>query len=142
MMNTMNKSYSELITIPTFLERYRYLKLYGRVGDETFGYDRYLNQAFYSSNEWKQFRNAVITRDLGCDLGIEEREINGLIIIHHINPITVDDIVRKSPLLMDLDNVICVCDLTHRAIHYGDEQLLFAADPIERTRFDTCPWKK
>lgn len=137
----MFKSYHELISYPTFLERFRYLKIHGRVGEETFGFDRYLNQAFYSSQEWKDFRDEVIARDLGCDLGIAEREIGGVIIIHHINPITSADITQKSPLLLDLNNVICVSDLTHRAIHYGNEQLLFSNDLIERTRFDTCPWK-
>lgn len=137
----MSKSYHELITYPTFLERYRYLKIHGRVGEETFGFDRYLNQAFYSSQEWKDFRDEVIARDQGCDLGIPEREIGGVIIIHHINPITPEDIARKSPRLMDLNNVVCVSDLTHRAIHYSNEQLLFSNDLIERTRYDTCPWK-
>lgn len=137
----MSKSYHELITYPTFLERYRYLKIHGRVGEETFGFDRYLNQAFYSSQEWKDFRDEVIARDQGSDLGIPDREIGGAIIIHHINPITPEDIARKSPRLMDLNNVVCVSDLTHRAIHYSNEQLLFSNDLIERTRFDTCPWK-
>ena len=137
----MSKSYHELITYSTFLERYRYLKIHGRVGEETFGFDRYLNQAFYSSQEWKDFRDEVIARDQGCDLGIPEREIGGVIIIHHINPITPEDIARKSPRLMDLNNVVCVSDLTHRAIHYSNEQLLFSNDLIERTRYDTCPWK-
>jgi hypothetical protein len=136
------KSYSELIEIPTFIERYRYLKLNGRVGEDTFGFDRYLNQAFYNSREWEDFRDFIITRDLGCDLGIEEREINGIVIIHHINPITVEDVVRKSRYLLDPENAICVSDRTHRAIHYSNEQLLLSGDLIERTKYDTCPWKQ
>lgn len=134
------KCYSELITLPTFEERYRYLRLRGRVGEDTFGYDRYLNQAFYSSKEWKRFRRDVIIRDNGCDLGIEDREIYGSIIIHHITPITQDDILNRSSRLMDMENVICVSDNTHKAIHYSDEQLLFTL-PIERRKNDTCPWK-
>lgn len=135
------KTYSELITLPTFEERYYYLKLDGVVGRETFGFDRYLNQAFYSSEEWKRFRRDVIIRDNGCDLGIEDRAIGRFITIHHINPITVDDIIQRSSCLFDLNNVICVSDNTHRAIHYGDEDLLIKA-PIERSRYDTCPWKR
>lgn len=135
------KTYSELITIPTFIERYQYLRLGGRVGEDTFGYDRYLNQAFYTSKEWKRFRRDVIVRDMGCDLGIEDREIHGLIIIHHITPITKEDILNRSECLMDFDNVICVSDITHKAIHYGDESLLFTL-PIERSKNDTCPWRR
>ena len=134
------KTYSELIQIPTFIERYRYLRLSGSVGESTFGYDQYLNQLFYSSLEWKSFRRKIITRDLGCDLGIEGHEIHGLIMIHHLNPIDVDDILRRTELLLDPENVICTSPLTHRAIHYGDESLLITA-PIERSKNDTCPWK-
>ena len=134
------KTYSELITLPTFEERYRYLRLEGDVGKETFGWDRYLNQVFYSSIEWKKFRRDIIVRDMGCDLGIEDREIGGLIYLHHIEPITVDDIVQRRACLLDPENVICTSFGTHNAIHYGDESLL-TLSPIERTRNDTCPWK-
>lgn len=136
------KSYSELITIPTFEERFRYLKLSGIVGEDTFGSHRYLNQTFYRSAEWRRFRREIIIRDMGCDLGIEDREIPGLIIIHHINPISIDDIInRRLELLLNKENVICTSDRTHKAIHYGDESLLIIA-PIERTKFDTCPWRR
>lgn len=134
------KTYSELITIPSFIERFRYLRLGGLIGEETFGYDRYLNQTFYSSYEWKAFRRRIIIRDMGCDLGAEGREISGLIMIHHINPIEVDDIVRRSELLLDPENVICTSPLTHRAIHYGDESLLLT-EPTIRRKNDTCPWR-
>ena len=136
------KTYSELITLPTFEERYEYLRIGGRVGDETFGFDRYLNQMFYKSGEWLAFRDHIITRDGGCDLGIRDREIpEGLrIIVHHIEPITIDDIVNKSQKLLDPDNAITTIDLTHRAIHYSDDSLLFQA-PIERRQNDTCPWR-
>jgi hypothetical protein len=135
------KTYSELITLPTFLERYRYLRLGGLVGKETFGFDRYLNQKFYQTKEYKDFRRDIIVRDMGCDLGIEDREIQGLIIVHHINPITIDDIVNHNvKVLLDPENAICVSDITHKAIHYGNEDLLIT-EPIERSAFDTCPWK-
>ena len=138
---TMNsRSYSELIQIPTFEERYRYLRLGGEVGKETFGYDRYLNQVFYTSKEWRAFRRKIIVRDMGCDLGIADREIHGLIMIHHINPINMDDILRRRECLLDPENVICISMDTHNAIHYGDENLLVKA-PIERSRNDTCPWR-
>lgn len=139
---TMIKTYSELITIPTFIGRFRYLRLGGRIGEDTFGYDRYLNQAFYRSKEWKDFRRDIIIRDKGCDLGIEDREIHGRIYIHHIIPITKDDIIyRNLEILLNPDNAICVDDITHKAIHYGDESLLIM-DPIIRSRNDTCPWKQ
>lgn len=137
-MNT--KTYSELISLKTFEERYRYLRIRGEVGAETFGSDRYLNQIFYASKEWKRFRRDIIIRDMGCDLGIEDREIEGLIVIHHINPITIDDIIHRRECLMDPENVICVSFNTHQAIHYGDENLLIQ-EPMERTMNDTCPWK-
>ena len=135
------RSYSELITIPTFEERFRYLKLDGRVGEETFGFDRYLNQIFYKSNEWLRVRDLVIVRDNGCDLGIEGREIYGRILIHHMNPITIDDITRRSKYLLDPEYLITTVKNTHDAIHYGDESLLIKV-PIERSKYDTCPWKK
>lgn len=135
------KTYSELITLPTFEERYRYLRLNSEVGKETFGFDRYLNQGFYSSTIWRNFRRDMIVRDMGCDLGIADRAIAGPIIIHHINPISVEDIVRGHDCLIDPNNSICVSLATHNAIHYGDESLLIVA-PIERRQNDTCPWKR
>lgn len=138
----MIRSYSELITLPTFEERYHYLKLGGVVGEETFGYDRYLNQVFYSSKEWKTFRRDIIVRDMGCDLGIEDREIGRTILIHHMNPITLADIHQRNlDVLLNPENVICTSLNTHNAIHYGDESLLVLA-PIERSRNDTCPWRR
>lgn len=138
---TMIRTYSELITIPTFEERYQYLRLGGEIGKETFGFDRYLNQAFYSSQEWKRIRRDVIIRDLGCDLGVEGFEIFGRIIVHHMNPITKDDILARSKFLLDPEYLICTSHNTHEAITYSDENLLIVA-PIERTKNDTCPWKK
>ena len=134
------KTYSELITIPTFEERFEYLKLDGQVGVETFGFNRYLNQAFYKSDEWLSIRDYVITRDNGCDLGMEGYEIYGRILIHHINPITKDDIVQRSRILLDPENLITTVKRTHDAIHYGDSNLLMRA-PIERRKNDTCPWR-
>lgn len=138
----MTLSYSHLITLPTFEERYHYLKLGGVVGEETFGYDRYLNQVFYSSKEWKTFRRDIIVRDMGCDLGIEDREIGRTILIHHMNPITLADIHQRNlDVLLNPENVICTSLNTHNAIHYGDESLL-VLPPIERSRNDTCPWRR
>ena len=134
------KTYSELILLPTFEERFRYLKLSGRVGEETFGLDRYLNQIFYTSEEWRRIRRDVIVRDNGCDLGIWDREIHGLITVHHLNPISVDDILNRTEILLNPEYLICVSDLTHKAIHYGDERLLITA-PIERRPNDMCPWR-
>lgn len=134
------RTYSELVTLPTFEERFRYLKLDGEVGMETFGFDRYLNQLFYKSPEWKSVRNQIIIRDGGCDLGIQGREIYGRILIHHMNSLTVDNILKRSDLLLNPEYLICTIKRTHDAIHYGDEMLLMA-DPVERTKNDTCPWK-
>lgn len=136
----MNKTYEELVKLKTFKERYRYLKLSGRIGEETFGFNRYLNQVFYRSKEWKQFRNKIIIRDNGCDLGIDGMEIHSKILIHHINPITKKDILERSELLMDENNVICVSHITHEAIHYGDESLL-QDEYIPRRPNDTIPWR-
>ena len=135
------KSYSELIQIPTFEERFKYLQLSGSVGKETFGFDRYLNQNFYRSVEWKRIRDEVIVRDNGCDLGIEDRPIAGKILIHHINPITDKDIVNATNILLNPEYLICVSHMTHNAIHYGNEDLLIK-DPVIRTKNDTCPWKR
>lgn len=134
------KCYSELIQLNTFEERYRYLKLDGRVGEDTFGFDRYLNQIFYRSQKWKRIRNEVIIRDNGCDLGVEGHEIHGRILIHHMNPITLKDIERESEFLLDPEYLISTIHNTHNAIHYGDEKLLIVA-PIVRARNDTCPWR-
>ena len=135
------RTYSELITLSTFEERYRYLRLDGRVGQETFGFDRWLNQKFYKDPEWLRVRDFVIIRDNGCDLGIEGREIHSRILIHHMNPITTEDIVKRSKYLLDPEYLICTVKRTHDAIHYGDESLLIL-NPIERTKNDTCPWKR
>ena len=134
------KRYSELILLPTFEERYKYLQLNGVIGDETFGFDRYINQMFYRSQEWKQVRDYVIVRDNGCDLGIEGHEIRGKILIHHMNPISIKDIQQVNKFLLDPEYLITTILSTHNAIHYGDESLLITA-PIERRKNDTCPWK-
>lgn len=137
------KTYSELITLPTFEERYRYLKLNGIVGEETFGYDRYLNQMLYKSRKWLNARDRVIVRDNGCDLGMEDREIRGKhkIIVHHMNPITIEDIIEENEKVYDPEYLICTIKSTHDAIHYGDESLLITA-PVERYLNDTCPWRR
>lgn len=135
------RNYSELSKLKTFRERYEYLKLGGTVGKDTFGFDRYLNQIFYTSKEWKQIRNFVITRDNGCDLGIPDHKIiDDLILVHHMNPITKDDIINKSEMLLNPEYLITTVKPTHDAIHYGDESLL-VEDYIERSKNDTCPWK-
>jgi hypothetical protein len=135
------KTYSELITFPTFEERFRYLKLDGKVGEETFGFDRYLNQIFYKSEEWLALRDFVIVRDMGCDLGIPDREIRSRILVHHMNPISKEDILQRSKFLLDPEFLICTIKNTHDAIHYGDESILYTI-PIERTKNDTCPWRR
>lgn len=135
------KTYSELIKLPTFLDRYRYLRLDGRVGKDTFGFDRYMNQIFYRSQRWKAVRDHVIIRDNGCDLGIEGHEIYGRVLIHHMNPISMEDIEKESEFLLDPEFLISTIHNTHNAIHYGDESLLITA-PVERRRNDTCPWRK
>lgn len=137
----MIRTYQELITFPTFEERYRYLRLNGSVGTDTFGFDRYINQQFYRSKEWKSIRDQVIIRDNGCDLGIEGYEIHNRIYIHHMNPILLKDIVDRTEFLLNPDYLITTTLSTHNAIHYGDESLLILA-PIERTKNDTCPWRK
>lgn len=134
------RTYSELITIPTFEERYKYLQLKSSVGKDTFGYDRYLNQLFYQTIEWKRLRRDLIIRDCGCDLGVEGYEIYGRIIIHHMNPITKEDLLDRTDYLMNPEYLICTTHSTHNAIHYGDESLLITA-PIVRSKNDTCPWK-
>lgn len=134
------RSYSELRQLSTFKERYDYLKLNGRVGAETFGYNRYVNQRFYRSTEWKHIRDQIIIRDNGCDLGVEGYDLHSRIYIHHLNPMTVDDIDQGRQMILDPDNLICVSFDTHQAIHFGDESLLPQL-PIERISGDTCPWR-
>lgn len=134
------RCYSELITLPTFEERFKYLQLNGQVGKSTFGFDRYINQNFYRSSEWKRVRNEIILRDNGCDLGMEGYEIHGRILIHHMNPITIADIESMSEYLMNPEYLISTVHNTHNAIHYGDENLLIK-ESIERKPNDTCPWK-
>lgn len=134
------KTYSELILLPTFEERFKYLQLNGRVGDDTFGFDRYINQKFYRSSEWKRIRDYIIIRDNGCDLAVDGYEIHGRILIHHMNPITISDIKFSTEYLMNPDYLICVTHNTHNAIHYGDEKQIITG-PIVRTKNDTCPWK-
>lgn len=142
MVNQMSiRTYSELILIPTFEERFEYLKLEGSVGLETFGYDRYLNQVLYRSTEWKRFRRDMIIRDCGLDLACDGYEIVGKIMLHHINPITVEDVIKRHSNIFDPDNVVCTSMNTHNAIHYGDAELLIT-DPIVRTKNDTCPWRR
>lgn len=135
----MSRSYSELIRLPSFEERFEYLRLSSKIGEKTFGFERYLNQAFYTSPEWRSFRRDVIVRDNGLDLGIEGYDIPGIIEVHHINPITIEMIENKDPSLMDFENVICTSSKTHKAIHYGDISLL-PKGPVERRPNDTCPW--
>ena len=134
------RTYSELITIPTFEERFEYLQLKGSVGKDTFGYDRYLNQVLYRSPEWKRLRNQIIIRDGGCDLACDGYDIYDKVLIHHLNPITVEDVLTRSRKVFDPDNLVCVSHSTHNAIHYGDVDLLITG-PIIRTKNDTCPWR-
>ena len=140
MRNKMIKTYSELIKFTTFEERFKYLSLAGRVGEETYGFDRWINQNFYRSSEWKQIRNHVIVRDSGCDLGILGREVYDNIIVHHMNPIRASDIEDGADILLNPEFLICTSHITHQAIHYGDENLLIS-EPVVRTPNDTCPWK-
>jgi hypothetical protein len=138
----MIKTYTELIRLPTFKERFDYLYVGGQVGAKTFGNERYLNQVFYKSEEWKAVRRAVILRDNACDLGIEGREIQNsrLVRIHHLNPITIEDIRNHSPKLTDPENLITCLNKTHQAIHYtGWDGVL--QEPVERAPNDTCPWR-
>lgn len=134
------RRYSELILIPTFAERFDYLQLNGSVGKETFGFDRYLNQVLYRSKEWRDIRDYVIIRDNCCDLGMEDRMILSRPIVHHMNPISMEDIYKRSKDIFDPDFLITVSHETHNAIHYGDKNLLILG-PVERTPNDTCPWK-
>lgn len=140
MRDSTIRTYSKLITYSTFEDRFRYLSLKGQVGEETYGFDRWVNQKFYKSREWKQIRDYVIVRDSGCDLGILGREIPDRIIVHHINPILVYDIQYATEYLLNPEYLICVSNNTHQAIHYGDETLLITM-PAPRAANDTCPWK-
>lgn len=137
---TVIRTYSELSQLETFEERYNYLRLNGVVGLDTFGFDRYLNQAFYQSQEWKRTRDIVILRDNGCDLGVDGFVIYGNIYIHHMNPITLEDIRERNESLFNPEYLICTTHSTHNAIHYGDESLLISS-PVVRTKNDTCPWR-
>lgn len=136
----MKRTYSELITIPTFEERFEYLRLNGVVSELTFGHNRYLNQDFYHSVEWQRFRREIIVRDEGCDLAHFDRPIYSKIIIHHLNPITVDDIVEGRKCVFDPENVVCTMHKTHNAIHYGDDSQIIK-DIVVRKPNDTCPWR-
>lgn len=136
----MIKRYSKLIKIDNFLDRFEYLKLGGVVGETTFGSNRYLNQILYRSYDWKKFRREIIIRDGGCDLADPDREIKGIIIVHHINPITIDDVRMRRRCVFDPENVVCVSHMTHEAIHYGDDTLLVKG-PVVRRPGDTIPWR-
>lgn len=135
-------TYSNLITIPDFLNRYRYLRVKQNVGEDTFGWNRYLNQSFYNSDVWKEFRQKIILRDKGHDLAMSDEayEITGKIYIHHLNPITKEQLLNRSPELLDPENAVCISFRTHQAIHYGNEQMLLVANPIERQKGDTKLW--
>ena len=137
----MIRTYSEMITFDTFEDRYKYLRLDGSVGKDTFGFDRYLNQKFYRSQEWKSIRDHVIFRDLGCDLGVEGYEIHGRIYVHHMNPFLLEDLTNDVESLLDPEFLVTTTHRTHNAIHYGDESLLIL-EPVVRRKNDTCPWKK
>lgn len=139
-MTMMRKTYSEMITIPTLEGRFDYLNQGAKVAESTFGSERYLNQRFYRSPEWRRVRDRVIIRDNGCDLAHPDYNIGGRIIVHHLNPITPEMIVNRSPELFDMDNLVCVSHETHEAITYGSREML-PEDPIERTPHDTCPWR-
>lgn len=134
------RTYTDLNKLPTFMDRFNYLKLNGTIGEDTFGFDRWLNQVFYRSSEWRKVRNFVIVRDNGNDLGLEGFAISGKILIHHMNPINVHDVLQRNEDILNPEYLICVSHQTHQAIHYGNEDLL-PAEPVERSPNDTCPWK-
>lgn len=138
-MTTKIRTYSELLQLSTFEQRYKYLALRGIVGDATFGYDRYVNQQFYRSREWRQMRHQIIARDLGCDLGIEGYEIHDVIYIHHMNPMNVENIANGDSSILDPEFLISTTHRTHNAIHYGDERLL-AKPLVDRRPGDTKLW--
>lgn len=136
----MIRTYTEMISFDSFYDRFNYLNLSGQVGKDTFGYDRYLNQAFYKSVEWQRLRNEIIMRDEGCDLAHPDYQIVGRVYIHHLNPVTKKDVLNRSNLLLNPEFLVCVSYDTHQAIHYGDENLL-QPDLIIRRPNDTCPWR-
>lgn len=136
------KTYNEMISLPTFEQRFEYLKLHGQVGSDTFGFDRYLNQVFYHSPEWRSVRREVIIRDNGCDLACPDLEIFGRIYIHHMNPIQPNEIEDRKDDILNPNYLVCVSHDTHNAIHYGDSLYLQRRVYTERTRNDTCPWRK
>lgn len=140
MKTTIYKTYSEMIKKELFKDRLIYLSLNGLVGDQTFGGHRYLNQIFYKSLKWKETRREVILRDNGCDLADERYPIKGLVYIHHINPITIEDILEERPCVFDLENLVCASFKTHNAIHYGIDDI-YISEPISRKPNDTCPWR-
>lgn len=142
-MSSVIRTYTELIQLPDFISRYEYLRLGGKVGEDTFGYDRWLNQDFYTSKEWRKFRREIISRDLGCDLACKDRPFlqGETVIIHHMNPIDKNDILNHTEFLMDPEYVIATSSETHNAIHYGDRSLLKVFEPTIRTPNDVCPWK-
>ena len=135
------RNYRELSRLKTFDERFEYLKIGGLVGESTFGFERYLNQTLYNSSKWRRLRNQIIIRDNGCDLGVEGYEIQGIIIVHHMNPISVDDLKDFSDDIFNPEYLICVSLTTHNAVHYGDKSLI-PQEPVERRPGDTCPWKE
>lgn len=141
MLKTKIKSYSELITLSTFEKRFQYLKLEGTIGQETFGSRRWLNQNFYHSDKWLRFRDSIIIRDSGCDLGVQGYDIYGPVLIHHLNPITYENILYNDQCVFDPENVICTNLRTHNAIHYGTDNVV-TNTLVERSRNDTCPWRK
>ena len=136
----MIRCYSDLIQLETFKERYYYLKLHGKVGEDTFGFDRYINQSLYKSNKWKRTRSQVIIRDNGCDLGIEGHELDNYIVIHHMNPLTLEDIEEERDVVFNPEYLISCSSRTHKAIHFGDENLL-PKDFVEIRPNDTCLWR-
>ena len=141
MMNQKNiRTYTELSKLKTIEERFDYLKIDGQIGEETFGFDRWLNQRFYKDKRWLEVRDEVIIRDNGCDLGVEGYEIGGRIYVHHMNPVTKEDLLYNFDDLINPEYLICASNRTHNAIHYGDKNLL-PQDPIVRTKNDTCPWR-
>lgn len=140
LMMKMIRCYSDLRQIESFKERYLYLKLHGKVGEETFGYDRWVNQALYKSQEWRKTRREIIIRDNGCDLGVDGYELDNFIMVHHINPLTLEDIEEERDIIFDPENLICCSQRTHKAIHFGDESLL-PKEPVIRRPGDTCLWR-
>lgn len=138
----MIRTYSELMLLPTFEDRYKYLRLGSKVGEDTFGLERYLNQILYRSKRWRSIRNEVIVRDDGCDLAIKDRPIFDKILVHHLNPITLEQIEDEDPDIFDPEYLVCTSHQTHNAIHYGDSSFLIPSSFAERSKYDTCPWRK